>query len=100
VAYKLDLPAATRLHPVFHVSYLKKKLGQHTIPLPTLRPVDANGEIQPELESILDTRVNQHRGCSLTELLVRWKGTTAEEDTWEKAWKLRTQYPHLVGKVL
>jgi hypothetical protein len=100
VAYKPDLPAAARLHPVFHVSCLKKKLGQHMIPIPTLPPVDAKGEIQPEPESILDTRVSQHRGRSLTELLVRWKGTTAEEDTWEKAWWLRAQYPYLVGKVL
>jgi hypothetical protein len=100
IAYKLDLPAAARLHPVFHVSCLKKKLGQLTIPIPTLPPVDANGEIHPEPESILDKRVIPNRGHPLTELLVRWNGAAAEEDTWEKAWKLQAQYPHLVGKVL
>jgi len=99
-AYKLDLPATARLHPVFHVSFLKKKLRQHTISIPTFPPVDVNGEIHPEPESILDKRVIPNRGRPLTELLVRWKGAAAEEDTWENAWKLQAQYPHLVGKVL
>jgi hypothetical protein len=100
VTYKMDLPAAARLHPVFHVSCLKKKLGQHTILIPTIPPVDVNGEIHPEPKSILDKRVIPNWGRPLTELLVRWKGDAAEEDTWEKAWKLQAQYPHLVGKVL
>jgi len=100
VAYKLDLPEAARLHPVFHVSCLKKQLGQHSVPLPTLPPIDLNGELRPEPESILDKRTVKSRGHSVIEFLVHWSGTLPEEDTWEKAWKLRAQYPYLADKML
>jgi len=61
--------------------------------------VDANGELQPELESIFDRRIAKNRGRSITELLVHWKGTAPEDDTREKAWKLQAQFQHLLGKV-
>lgn len=36
VAYHLNLPSNSKLHPVFQVSLLKKKLGGSTLPQPTL----------------------------------------------------------------
>jgi hypothetical protein len=92
VPYKLDLPPAAHLHPVFHVSCLKPKLGQHMIPIPTLPPVDAQGEIQLEPELVVENCTTQDRGRPVTELRIHWKGTSPEEDTWEKAWKLRAQF--------
>jgi hypothetical protein len=74
VAYKLDLPEAARLHPVFHVSCLKKQLSQHSVPMPTLPPIDSNGELCPEPESILDKRTIKSRGHSVTEFLIHWSG--------------------------
>jgi hypothetical protein len=100
VAYYLDLPSESHLHPVFHVSCLKKKLGQSSSPLSSLPPVDNNGKIYPEPELIVDRRLAKRQGRAKTEVLVCWLGASAEDDTWELLWTLQERYPHLVGKVL
>jgi hypothetical protein len=100
VAYRLNLPPEARIHPVFHVSCLKKKLGQQITPIPTLPPVDGNGEIQPEPEAIIDRRMVRQGSRASSEVLIKWVGAPAEDNTWESLYKLRNLYPHLVGKVL
>jgi len=99
VAYKLDLPPSSQIHPVFHVSCLKLKLGQHITPLPTLPPVSLAGEIKPEPEAVISRRMIKKGARAVTEVLVRWKGATVEDDSWELLHNLQEQYPHLAGKV-
>jgi hypothetical protein len=48
VAYEIELPPEARIHPVFHVSQLKPKLGSAVVPLPKLPHVHARGVLQPE----------------------------------------------------
>jgi hypothetical protein len=96
----LELPLEACIHPAFHVSCLKRKLGQHISPLPTLPPIDKNGEIKLEPKTLVDRRLSKKRGRAVTEVLVKWKGAPIEDNTWEILWELQLQYPHLVGKVL
>ena len=57
VAYKLELPSLVKLHPVFHVSLLKKKLGQQVTTIPNLPPVNDEGMIQMEHVAVLERRM-------------------------------------------
>ena len=101
VAYKLDLPTDARIHPVFHVSCLKMKLGQSILPLPQLPPMDAGGQLIPEPAQVLHSRnINTRRHKGGTEVLVQWTGTSKADATWESLHQLQKQFPHLVDKVL
>lgn len=56
VAYKLDLPATSRIHPVVHVSQLKKMVGKAPVS-PTLPPqLSSDLEMIVEPEALLDLR--------------------------------------------
>ena len=60
MAYKLELPTASRLHPVFHVSCLKKVIGDK-LPVQTILPkLDKEGKIILELEAITKQELNNY----------------------------------------
>ncbi|KAF9679018.1 hypothetical protein SADUNF_Sadunf07G0096400 [Salix dunnii] len=57
VAYKLQLPAGSQIHDVFHVSLLKKKLGPISPLSPDLPPISDNSTVLPQPEDVLQSRV-------------------------------------------
>lgn len=100
VAYKLHLPSDARVHPLFHVSQLKCKLGTHCVPLPSLPPVDSHSIFKPQSHAILERKVRSRGHLPVTEVLIHWSGQEIEDATWELLQSLRLQFPHLVDKVL
>ena len=79
VAYKLELPAASRVHPIFHVSQLKPCVGPDT-QVTTLPP--ATDDLFQVPEGVLQRRL-QHRGHrTIPQVLVQWTGGTAAQATW------------------
>ncbi|KAL4587069.1 hypothetical protein LXL04_011719 [Taraxacum kok-saghyz] len=83
VAYRLELPPESRIHPVFHVSLLRACHGNSTpssLPLPTTF-IDDLPALEPE--AILDERTHNHQGHLVSQVLVKWKGQDVSEATWE-----------------
>ena len=95
MAYKLEQPATSRLHPVFHVSCLKRVIG-YKLPVQTiLLELDEEGKIILELEAVTETRTRQLRNRSISEYLIKWKNLSVEDSTWEDE-NFMQKYPELL----
>ena len=83
MAYKLELLVASWVHLVFHVSCLKKVIGDK-LPVQTILPeLEAEGKIILEPEAVIETRTRQLRNRSISEYLIKWKNLPTEDSTWE-----------------
>ena len=83
MAYKLELHTYSGVHPVFHVSCLKKVII-NKIPNRTILPkINEEGKIILEPKIILETRIKQFLNRGITKYLVNWKNLPVEEVTWE-----------------
>lgn len=58
VAYKLELPQDSSVHPYFHVSILKKHIGPADNVTSSLPLLDAHGGLRTEPENILQRRMS------------------------------------------
>ena len=56
MAYKLELPASSRVHPVFHVSCLNKVIGDKIPVQKKFLELDEEGKIILALEPVTKTR--------------------------------------------
>ena len=83
MVYKLELPAASRVHLVFHVSCLKKVICDKLLVQKILLELDKEGKIILEPEAVTVTRTQQLRNRSISEYLIKWKNLSSKDSTWE-----------------
>ena len=81
VAYELELPQGSEIHNVFHVSCLKKALGQQVTVTEELPPTNDEGHLVLQSEAIIDTRERQLRSRTVREYLVRGRNLPDEDAT-------------------
>ena len=94
VAYKLQLPSGSQIHPVFHVSQLKLCKGSvdqpGTLPLPMC---DDRGMMSVFPAKILDRRLGKMNNRAVAYVMVQWSNGSVEEATWELYSELLKSYP-------
>jgi hypothetical protein len=88
VAYTLELPQGSKIHPTFHVSLLKKQLGLSVKPSTSLPEIPSSHHaLKPQV--ILERRGTE----SKKEVLIHWKGYSPTDATWERETIMQQQFP-------
>lgn len=90
VAYHLDLPLTSRIHPVIHVSQLKKAVGAN-VQVQTILPSPL--DILQVPTRILQRRLRQKGPVAVSQVLVQWSGQPESLATWEDFDELKQRFP-------
>ncbi|XP_061354285.1 uncharacterized protein LOC133298911 [Gastrolobium bilobum] len=101
VAYRLSLPAGSRIHPVFHVSLLKpyrQNAFFHPLLLPT---VTWDNHPVTEPMALLRSRTIPKGKATDFQVLVQWSGLSLEDASWVSLTEFAQAFPHfdLEGKL-
>ncbi|XP_049378370.1 uncharacterized protein LOC125843200 [Solanum stenotomum] len=97
VAYELELPQElSSVHPVFHVSMLRKCICDPSHITPT-EYVQVTGDLTYEEVpiAILDRQVWKLRNKEVASVKVLWRNQQVEEVKWEAEEAMKLKYPHL-----
>ena len=97
VAYELELPQElSSVHPVFHVSMLRKCIGDPSL-ITSTEDVQVTADLTYEEMpiAILDRQVKKMRNKEVASVKVLWRNQQREEITWEAEEAMKSKYPHL-----
>jgi hypothetical protein len=100
LAYKLLLPDDVNIHPVFHVSQLKKHLGPNAVPQPGLPLISSDGKIKTEPLQVLETRSLPRNRVLVTQWLVEWENLAPTDASWEDANFIKKVFPHFYSTTI
>jgi hypothetical protein len=94
VSYQLALPSHSRLHTIFHVSFLKKVIGTKCQIQTNLLELAEEGSIWLQPQVVLDQRQCCLHKRTIKEMLLLWKDIMPADATWEPTTTLQ-QFPHI-----
>ena len=97
VAYELELPPEmSAIHNVFHVSMLKKYMGDaDQVIEPQTVQVQEDLSYESRLIQIIDRDIKRLRNKEIPLVKVLWQNQRLEEATWEREDDMRQKYPEL-----
>lgn len=92
VAYRLQLPEHSKIHPVFHISQLKPFTSDYTPVFSELHAADLQAaDAVPE--QVLQRRRVRKGNHAIMQVLVTWTGLPSTSSTWEDYTVVRSRFP-------
>ena len=96
VAYELELLEDSCIHNIFHVSCLKKAIGQNVTVTTDLLPLNEERKLILELAEILKVCEKALQNRTVREYLVCWRHLPLDDATWEDEHILQHPALHLL----
>lgn len=91
-AYKLLLPDTANVHPIFHVSQLKRAISPDLQVIYELPSTNVADKFRFPVK-VLQNRLKPQGGHLVSEVLIQWSSWSASMATWELEEELRHQFP-------
>jgi hypothetical protein len=96
VAYKLELPPASKVHDVFHVSQIKEFRADYTPVFAELPKTPALDTLETSPEKILDRRLVKKGNTAVPQVLIKWTCVPEDSATWEDWEILKVKFPSVL----
>lgn len=98
VAYRLQFPVGTKIHDVFHVSQLKKKIGDQETITDWPEFLNENEEARRKPIAILYRQLVKRFGRAGVKVLVQWSNSSPDEASWEFYNNLQKKFPNFCSE--
>ncbi|KAH7365721.1 hypothetical protein KP509_18G042400 [Ceratopteris richardii] len=96
VEYRLELPLDCRVHPMFHVSKLRKYISREDNLIEGIVSLQESNSTYHSPYRILDQRQKRLRNHDIQEYLVAWRGLPLTNSTWESEALVHKYFPSLI----
>ena len=100
MAYKLDLPPSAAIHPVVHVSQLKKHIPPGTEVIDYLHVVATDPDAPVTPVQILSSRAIWKGGSLVKQVLVQWANQPKSMASWEDEHDMLRRYQTTWGQAV
>ncbi|OIS99850.1 hypothetical protein A4A49_62696, partial [Nicotiana attenuata] len=93
VAYKLLMTPTSKVHLVFHVSLLKRKIGSRAVVQSVLPRTSDEGQFLVKPVAILQRQLVQKGNVADVKVLIQWSNLPPEDATWEDYDFIKAKFP-------